>query len=48
MLLLIDKAYYDYDYKVVKKVIKAEDTVLSDEKLEKVMKRFGFGQKSND
>ena len=48
MLMLIDKGYYDYDYKFIEKPIIAEETVMSEEKLQKTMSRFGFGRKTKD
>lgn len=45
MLMLIDKGFYDYDFKVVEKVVDAKDTVLSDDKLQNMMQKFGFGSK---
>lgn len=43
--MLIDKGYYDYDYKVINKPIIAEDTVMDDDKMQKVLSRFGIGCK---
>lgn len=46
--MLIDKGYYDYDYKFIEKPVVAESTVMSDDKLQKVMSKFGFGSRKKD
>jgi hypothetical protein len=45
MLMLIDKGYYDYDFKVQEKVVTAEETALKGEKLQKALTKFGLGCK---
>ena len=42
-LTLIDKGYYDYDYEVVKKPVYAKHDQ-SDERIQNMMNRFGFGK----
>lgn len=44
--MLMDKGYYDYDYEKVRKVPKPltyEETVKSDEEIQEILKRFGWG-----
>lgn len=43
MLQLFDKGYYDYDFEIVKKEIRWEDTVRSDEEIRNIMAGFGIG-----
>lgn len=43
MLQLIDKSYYDYDFEKVKKEIRWDDTVRSDEEIRGIMAGFGIG-----
>lgn len=41
--MLLDKAYYDYDYEFVEKTITYENTLKSDEEVARIAARFGFG-----
>lgn len=43
LMLIVDKGYYDYDFEPVVKIVDAEKTALSDDKLESISKKFGFG-----
>lgn len=47
-MLLLDKGYYDYDFKMVDKqrpVVDWEETIKSDEEVQSILSIFGMGQK---
>lgn len=44
MLMLLDKSYFDYDFEAAPEpVVTMEDTMLSEEKVTALTRRFGFG-----
>ena len=43
--MLVDKGYYDYDYKLPESKKVTEATPMSKDKLQKTMEKFGFGRK---
>ena len=45
-MFLLDKGYFDYDYEKVEKIIKWEDTVLSDDEVSDMLSMFGMGPKA--
>lgn len=47
MLMLLDKGYYDYDFKFIEKPNVVESVPLSDEKMHKLLSKFGIGGKSD-
>lgn len=49
--MLIDKAYYDYDFKAVEKkapIVLFEDTVKNEEQTRSMLARFGIGIEAKD
>ena len=47
-MVLLDKGYYDYDFKVVERPAPAvnwEDTIKSDEEVNDILSAFGLGKK---
>jgi hypothetical protein len=48
MLTVIDKGYYDYDYKPSekKRVLTMEATMKTDAEISNIMMRFGIGNKA--
>lgn len=42
--MLIDKGYYDYDYKVIEKKADFVDTEKSDSEVSSMLARFGIGK----
>lgn len=43
MLMLIDKGYYDYDFKAVEKTVDAVETMKDDGEVKSMLLRFGIG-----
>ena len=49
MMLLLDKGYFDYDFKCVAPVrpeVNWEDTIKSDEEVNDILSAFGLGKKA--
>ena len=47
-MLLLDKGYYDYDFKKVEKpepIVNWEDTIKTDEEVNDILSAFGLGKK---